>query len=147
AVGVQCLVWTDQAVPPAGRWVAGFSRADDVAVAGQRVLDEDRVGAVAVGFAPGFVGELVGGQGSAVLKRQWVGTEQPLPAAVGVALAPAVAGARALGWLLGHDATFAARNPASKSAFRSSIPSMPTERRTRPGVTPVTACSSGVSWL
>ena len=37
------------------------------------------------------------------------------------------------------------RGPASRSAFRSSMFSSPTERRTRPGVTPVVSCCSGVS--
>ena len=39
----------------------------------------------------------------------------------------------------------AAARPASRSALRSSTFSSPTERRTRPGVTPVVSCCSGVS--
>lgn len=38
-------------------------------------------------------------------------------------------------------------NAASKSAMMSSISSIPTEMRTRSGVTPELSCSSGVSWL
>ena len=38
---------------------------------------------------------------------------------------------------LGHQAPLAARNPASRSARMSSMCSMPTASRTRPGVTPV----------
>ena len=45
----------------------------------------------------------------------------------------------------GQD-SLAARKPASRSARMSSIPSIPTARRTRSGVTPAVSCSSGVSW-
>ena len=56
----------------------------------------------------------------------------------------AVQGAGGVVLMLGQ-APFAARNPASRSARMSSMCSMPTARRTRPGVTPESACSSGVS--
>lgn len=44
----------------------------------------------------------------------------------------------------GHEFATAAR-PTVISATMSSIPSMPTARRTSPGVTPEASCSSGVS--
>ena len=37
--------------------------------------------------------------------------------------------------------------PCSRSARMSSMPSMPTASRTRPGVTPVASCSAAESWL
>ena len=43
-------------------------------------------------------------------------------------------------------ASFAARNPPSRSARMSSIDSMPIESRTRSALTPVESCSSGGEW-
>ncbi len=42
--------------------------------------------------------------------------------------------------------SLAARKPASRSAMMSSSVSRPTDRRTRPGSTPVVTCSCSVSW-
>ena len=52
AVGVQRAARADQPVPPAPGRVPGPGRADDVAVAGERVLDEDGVAAVLVERPP-----------------------------------------------------------------------------------------------
>ena len=41
---------------------------------------------------------------------------------------------------------FGGRKPASRSAMMSSIDSRPTDRRTRPGSTPVVSCSARLSW-
>ena len=49
-------------------------------------------------------------------------------------------------WQLLAHAPLAARNPASRSARMSSMVSMPTDRRTRSGDTPVVVCSASVSW-
>ena len=55
-VGVDGPARPDQPVPPARGRVARARRPGDVAVAGQGVLDQYRVGAVGVRLAPGLVG-------------------------------------------------------------------------------------------
>ena len=54
-VGVDRLARPDRAVPPAGRRVGVGRRTEGVAVAGQRVTDEDRVRCVGVERPPGLV--------------------------------------------------------------------------------------------
>src|SRR3990170_442104 len=104
----------------------------DVRRAGERVADEHGVAAVLVELAPAAIGDPHGGQPGARLQGE--GTregERPR---------------RRRERLGAHAAALTARSNACwKSALMSSMCSMPTETRTRSGVTPVAFCSASES--
>ena len=76
AVGIERAAGADHGLPPAG--LAGDRmHIVDVLVAGQRMADQDGVGAVGVEFAIGLVGDLERGEIDAAIERQrLVGAEQ-----------------------------------------------------------------------
>ena len=69
AVGVDRLAGADHGFPPA-RLAGDRVRAGDVLVAGQRVEDQDRVGAVGVKLAVGLIGDRHGGEHLAAVEWQ-----------------------------------------------------------------------------
>ncbi len=75
-VGIERAARADHRLPPA--WLAGHRmHIGDVLVAGQRMADQDGVGAVGVEFAIGLVGDLERGEIDAAIERQrLVGAEQ-----------------------------------------------------------------------
>ena len=125
----------------------GAGAAGDVGVAGERVADVDRVRAVRVQRPPGLVGDPhLRDDGTGLGDEVTDVREEPLPH--GVPLPPGTAGGREA--LVGErtvlrqgQACFAARKPESRSARMSSMFSMPTARRTRPGVTPAASLLLG----
>ena len=87
-VGVQRAAGPDQAVPPAAGRMPRPGRADDVAVAGQRVLDEDGVAAVLVERSPGLVGHPDPGDQATALGTERAGQVEEPAVARRVALDP-----------------------------------------------------------
>src|SRR5690606_19025602 len=146
-VGVECQPGADDAFPPAWAGVPGAFRAYDVAVAGEGVQHEDRVGAVLVETAPRLVGQADPGKFTPGLQQQRFGQFDPAPVARRVPFPPRAGRGKGRGGVVTHWYALAARSPASKAARRSSTCSKPTDSRTRPGATPLASCSSGVSWL
>src|SRR6185312_3021737 len=153
-VGVDGPAGTDEAIPPA---VLPAVPTGDVCVPGQRVEQQDRVGGVGVQRPPRLVAHHHLGQPAARLEP--VATDRD-------ALEDSVADDRRTAgadlfrhvadpW--GHRETWvsasalsaavaAAANPSSRSARMSSMCSMPTASRTRPGLTPAASCSASLSW-
>jgi hypothetical protein len=117
-------------------------RVTHMAVAGEGVQHEHRVGAVGGEPPPGLVRQPHAREFAACRQRQRLLPYVPLAAAGRVPLLPGPGGRREgdLGGRYGaQDAPLAARKPASRSALRSARFSMPTDRRTRPGEVPVAA--------
>ena len=133
---------TDESVPPARREVTRSCITCGVGVARQRVQHEHGVRAISFERAPRFVSDVHASEATPAFEGETLGlaprsvTKRRSPGLV--ACAPVPQGS------CGH-ALYSAK-PASRSARMSSIDSMPTERRTRSGLTPVVICSSSVSW-
>ena len=143
AVRVDGRAGSDQALPPARRRMPDDRGTGRMGVARQRVQDQDRVGPGPVQLTPRLVGDRHVRKAAARLERE------RCPSTVrdhGELAPPRLVPGSPNPWerRRGH-APLAARNPASRSARMSSIDSMPTERRTRSGVTPVVVCSASVS--
>ncbi|CKR74631.1 Uncharacterised protein [Mycobacterium tuberculosis] len=132
--------------------MAGSGGSSDVRVAGERVQDHHHVVPCGRQFAPALHGDtdIVDHRPAFQLQR------------ADVYQADFAFGGQRLGGYIGdrhvripqNAATDcgsalnlrAAAKPSSRSARISSIPSMPTAKRTRPGLTPVASCSAGLSW-
>src|ERR1700727_1620489 len=123
--------------------MGGSLRADGMGVTGQRVQHQHGIAARRIQRAPRLVGDGDLVEATPALERKATffrtGEHRKLPPPGLVPGAPDA-------WVaLGGHASLAARNPASRSARMSSIDSMPTERRTRSGDTPVVVCSASVN--
>src|SRR5690606_21953586 len=105
--------------------------AHDVGVAREGVQHQDRVAGRLVETAPGLERDPDPGQGPAAVQREVADGDGPPAGGHGG---------------VGHQAPLAAAKPASRSATMSSMCSMPTARRTSPGVTPAARWASSESW-
>ncbi len=138
------------------RRMVGTGRAGDVRIAGQCVQHHDDVVAFGVQLAPALHRDRYIVEDRTAFQRQGADLDDRrshLRRAASTARRSVCRRwssrpcSHRRGTLIGTARTaFAAANPWSRSARMSSIPSIPTARRTSPGVTPVVACSSGVSW-
>ncbi|CAB4944660.1 unannotated protein [freshwater metagenome] len=166
-VGVERLARAHHVVPPAGGDLARTLRAGHMRVGRERMQDQhgidDPAPLVTARGSERLVGHPHRGQRSARLQGQRRQVDELSPTGV-VPLPPGGAGRRGSVVRDRHrrclaqaslaarkpasrswKASLEARNPASRSARISTMFSMPTERRTSPGVTPEAACSSGES--
>jgi hypothetical protein len=107
-------------------------------IARQCMQDQDTIVPRRIGLAPCLIGNLDLGQPTSRFEIKGGKRDQP-------ALARFVRRPDPGRRILCHP-PFAARNPASRSARMSSIDSIPTESRTRSGLTPAVVCSASVSW-
>src|SRR5699024_2817940 len=130
-VCIDCPLRPDQTVPPARRRMARSRRSRHMAVTGEGMQDQHRIGAV-VG-APGFVRHGDVFDARPALQRQRPDPAE-LPVSRRVRLPPRTGDGSQL--YVGGSFHLAAFKPVSISARISSMPSMPTAKRTMPGETP-----------
>ena len=149
AVGVERPAGTDHGFPPAG--LAGDRmHIVDMLIAGQRMADQDGVGAIRIQFAIGLIGDLERRQIDAAIELQrLVDAELRHQRSRMIRLMGAILGCGSPGWV--SDCTFVISAPTSsrrlseqKSGHKKTRP----EHKVRPGSILSPAClASCLTWL